>query len=193
MRYIVILGLLILALLGLYYFMPDAFGNLPNTGANTPATTTGGSQTRTYSSDTYDISFQYPASYALREDDTTFQGTRIRVITLADSQALESAPQNGEGPPSISVSISSTTATSTESWIRTSAVSNFALSTATIFGTTTIDGVQALTYESDGLYATNNVVLLTGGRAYHFSVGWITRQDEIISDFQRLLSTIDFQ
>ncbi len=193
MRYVVIVGLLILALLGLYYFMPGAFGNLPNTGTDTVATTTPGTEMRSYSNSMHRISFQYPSSYTLREDDATFQGTSIHVVTLSDTEALAQAPQNGEGPPSINVSISSTTATSTESWIRTSSASNFALAATTTLSSMTVNGMPALSYQSDGLYATNNVVLLRGGRVYHFSVGWITRQDDIVGDFQRLLSTVNIQ
>ncbi len=190
MRYFVILALLILALLGVYYFMPGAFGGLPDNGTTTVSTSTPGTQARTFTSTTYGISFQYPASYTLREDDATFQGTSIHVVTLSDTEALAQAPLNGEGPPSINVSISSTTATSTESWIRTSSVSNFALAATTTLSSMTVNGMPALSYQSDGLYSTNNVVLLQGGRAYHFSVAWITREDDIIEDFEQLLDTV---
>lgn len=189
MKWLFAILVIIVLFIGAYFAMPEWFS--PGTGGtNTSSTgTSTASDFETYESVTHGLSFRYPDSYVLEERDTDEQPS-VHVITIAPRTALENVPQGGEGPPSIAISIFSATTTSAEAWVRESIASNFQLSLNGTLSSTTVDGVHAVRYTSDGLYATENVVLIHESKAYMFSVGWIDRADRIVSDFEQLMASV---
>lgn len=189
-KFLAAIAVLVILVAGLYYFMPEIFGGTAATPVATSTATT--TSPRAYTSDEYGVSFTYPDTYTLAERDTN-EVPPVHVVTLADTDALQSAPQNGEGPTSITLSIFDATSTSPAEWVRNSVSSNFQLSGDGVLASTTVDGLEAVRYTSDGLYATDNVVLVHESRIYMFSVGWLSRSDAIVQDFEELLTTVQFE
>ncbi len=169
-----------------YYFFPNLFG--VDSISGTPSTPEEQSYKR-FQSDQFGITFDYSNAYDLNETGSS-DGSAAHAITLVDREAGAQVPENGEGPTSINVVIIPTTETDVRTWMRNSTGSNIELLGGEI-ASTTVDGTAAARYMTDGLYATDNVALIHNGRAYVFSVGWITREDKIVSDFEQLLTTVD--
>lgn len=148
-----------------------------------------------YENAAYGIAFAYPDTYRIQERNLNSAGREHFVITLADSQALDEAPVNGEGPTSITFEVFSFAAEGQmlESWVRNANESNFRLSpdqalVARAVGNT---GVQGLAYSWDGLYRGESVAFEHRGRAVVASVTSITSGDQIRADFNRILSTLE--
>lgn len=171
---------------GVYYAMPDAFSS-NNAGENTTATST--PQRQSYASTAYGLSFTYPDTYVLDERDIT-EGIPSHTIVLMDAMAAANIPVGGEGPASIAISIFDAATTSAREWVESSVASNFQLAAGSMTDTT-IDGKSAVAYRTDGLYATDNIVVVHNSRAYMFSVGWVAESDAIVNDFQNLVASVD--
>lgn len=192
MKWLVFIVVLVLLLAGAYYYMPELLDRAVEETATTTVTSTPTEAALAYSSDAYGISFRYPDSYALSEREIT-EGIESYVIMLVDREAAANVPEFSDGPASIAISVFPATTTSAETWVRESIASNFQLSRDGTLMETRVDGVPAVSYTSDGLYATDNVVLVRDSRVYMFSVGWTSRNDAIVSDFADLLSTVRFE
>jgi len=138
------------------------------------------------------VSFLYPDTYEL-SSRTDGNGERSwDVLVLLPKGYVP--PQNGEGPPAISVSVfSNVEGYPLETWIKGDAKSNWKLAApdATLKNTT-VGGEPALAYRYSGLYETNAVAVARGGRLFLFEVGWLAPGDRIVRDFQNLLDTVEF-
>lgn len=140
-----------------------------------------------YESDRFGIRFSYPDGYELQERE---QAPGQSAIIIMEEDVV--IPENGEGPPTITIVIhDNASGQSLESWVRNDRDSNFQLSSGT-FATGTVHGRTAIMYKSDGLYPTDNVVVSHKGGVIHLSGGYLTPEDEIRSDFQKVLSSIEF-
>lgn len=181
-----ILSVLVLAAiaLGVYYFFPATFSK-PGDTAGSVATST---QPIAYTNASYGISFDYPRSYVLDEYTIT-EGIPSYTIVLMDADDAANIPMGGEGPASISVSIFDATTTSASTWVQESIASNFQLAMGPL-SEASVDGKAAVAYRTDGLYATDNIVVIHEGKAYMFSVGWIAETDAIRSDFAQLVASV---
>lgn len=194
MKWIIAIVLICVAVCGVYFYMPEIFSGESSgeSSTGTPTTTVATStQDISYSSQEFGISFDYPASYTHIESNASKGGREIYYITIGDEESLSNAPQNGEGPPVMTVGIFSTNATSADAWIRSDNLSGFQLSNGSTT-VATVDGVTGVEYMSDGLYAMRNIVVLHNGRAYLFLVGWINENDAIVDDFNDVLSSVRF-
>jgi len=112
-------------------------------------------------------------------------------LTLIDVRHPE-PPAGGEGPPTINLDLyqNDLDRLTVGQWVIGSNQSNFKLSPTGKVQTFTFAGREALSYEWDGLYRGETVVLATPEYVYAFSVNWLTPDDEIRRDFYRLLETI---
>lgn len=103
-------------------------------------------------------------------------------------------PQGGEGPPSISIhTFSLPPGIGLEEWIRSdsSRSTNFYLSDGTLTPTT-IGGKPAFSFRYSGLYENDAAVATANGKAYLFNVGWLDANDQLRTNFYRLLETVEF-
>lgn len=150
-----------------------------------------------YENAIYDISFAYPSTYALQEREVG-DGHRYHYsITLIDKETLANVPQNGEGPPSITIDIfqNNLDKLSIEDWVRGTSFSNFKLSPDGRLASSTVANAPALSYTWDGLYRGESVVFAHPGAAgkdniIMLSVTSLTHEDSIRSNFAMLLASI---
>lgn len=142
---------------------------------------------QTFVSDEHGIGFEYPEGYALEEREEEGR----HVIVLADAEALAEAPQNGEGPTSITIEIydGALDGRTLERWIREAQVSNFQLSPDGVLTETSLAGEPALAYGWDGLYRGNSIALSRGEDVYVLSVTYLETSDQIRADFAGVAAT----
>lgn len=146
----------------------------------------------TYSSSVYGISMGYPDQYALEEREVG-NGERYHyVITLIEKTALENIPEGGEGPPAINVDIYQNNLDNVpvEDWIRGRNDSNFKLSVDGRVSSTSVGGVQAYYYRWDGLYQGESTALAHKGNIIVFTVTYLAPEDQIRTDFSKILSSV---
>lgn len=142
---------------------------------------------RTYSSTEYGISFPYPSTYLLTEHDAAGSALRKHhVITLLRREDLP-LPENGEGPPSITIDIyqNDLDRQTAEQWIRNSGASNFKLGNG-LLTRTTAGGLPALSYRWSGLYEGTTVVVAEPAWIYAMSVTYMEMGAPIVQDFAAL-------
>ncbi len=161
---------------GAYFFVPSA-----------PV-----SESRIFESTHLGLKFEYPSSY---EATSTHMGNAERgwhaVVLLP---AGYTPPQGGEGPPAITVQdIPNPEGLALEAWILGDARSNWKLAAQDGgLGSTTVGGEPALSYKHSGLYETSAVAVAHGDKIYLFEAGWLTPEDKIRTDFEKLLDTVQF-
>ena len=146
-----------------------------------------------YTNPTYNISFQYPDRYELREREVGTQERYHYSVTLIDKEAFPEIPQNGEGPPVIAVDVFQNDLDTLliEQWVHGTNDSNFKLSPDDALTSTTVAGAPALSYTWDGLYRGKSVVLSHRDSIIVLSVQWLTEEDAIIKDFADLLTSLE--
>lgn len=140
-----------------------------------------------YQSDEYGISFSYPDTYALSEQHVEGRHT----IVLADKETLAAAPQNGEGPTTITFDvIDNPQNLAPSAWVKADTASNFQLSPDGTLASTTRDGAEAVAYVWDGLYRGESYVFDHGERLVMASVTMLEQGDRIKKDFERILRSL---
>lgn len=150
---------------------------------------------QTYMSPAYGIVFAYPDTYALQEREVG-NGERYHyTITLIDKEALANVPQNGEGPPAITIDIfqNNLDQLGIEAWVRGTSFSNFKLSPDGLISSTAVAGVPALTYAWDGLYRGESVVFAHNDNILMAGVQFLDRTDQIVTDFYSLLASLELK
>jgi hypothetical protein len=186
MKWLLIAIVVVLALFGALYLVPQPVGN--GTATSTP-----GTAFKTYENAEYGIAFNYPDTYTLVEHAGSAAGGSLHHIVIADTEALAQAPQNGEGPTAITFDIYSHTATSTEAWIRSTPQSNFQLSPNGALTRVQVKGAEGYTYVWDGLYTGASVVFQHKSRIVMASVTTMSPTDPIATDFARILDSLELQ
>ncbi len=154
-----------------------------------------GEDRETYRNADYSLSFNYPNTYALQERDVG-DGHRYHYsITLIDKDALANIPQDGEGPPAITIDIfqNNLDQLSVEEWIRGTNFSNFKLSPDGKLSSTTIAGAPAFLYTWDGLYRGESMVFSHRDNIVMLSVMYLSPSDQIRADFIKFRSTIQLR
>ncbi len=146
---------------------------------------------QTYTNNAYGLSFTYPATYTLDERDAS--GSELRThhaITLIPTDSLP-LPENGEGPPTITVDIyqNNLDSQTTEGWIRNTNASNFKLGDGTL-ASTTVSGLPALSYRWSGLYEGTTIALAQPVWVYVFSVTYLEMGADIIQDFVAIRESV---
>jgi len=188
MRGKIILGAVVLVIAAAVYIMWPSISEAP--GAQ--------SQTATYTSSEYGISFVYPRSYALTEHDTGGGERRSHAIVLMkdtpENRALISGETPSEGPPTITIQMFQNNLDhyTTEGWIRGVSDSNFKLSEGRL-ATTTISGQEALSYRWSGLYEGTTIVQARPAWVYAFTVNYEHMGDDIVQDFVAVRDSVVLQ
>ena len=188
---LVVVGILIL---GAVYVLGDKSA-YPNPLTNTPEIN-GEPTIQTYSSPEYKIAFDFSTKYLLLERDSGTPEIPIKSILIIEDTkqnrdiAEGKLGETGEGPTSITVDIfTNTKDSSVEDWVK---ENTGWMTGGNAKNPIDIDGKSGLVYHWDGLYAGKSAVVVSGNNIYVFSVTWITPEDQILQDFQTLLSTVKF-
>lgn len=143
-----------------------------------------------FSNAEYGISFEYPENYELTEHHVTGRHT----IVIADKVALGEAPQNGEGPTSITFDIfENAEGLSPEEWVRTNNQSNFQLSPDGNLATSAEGDAESVAYVWDGLYRGESYVFENGEDIVMASVTMLSPEDQIKIDFEKILRTLTLE
>lgn len=138
------------------------------------------------------ITFQYPESYELSSRHDGNAERSWDVLLLLPKGYVP--PQGGEGPPAISVSIfSNPEQLDLASWVKGDSRSNWKLAApGATLASTTVGGVEALSYSHSGLYEFDATVIAHNGKIFLFEAGWQKQDDQIRLDFARMLDTVQF-
>ncbi len=144
-----------------------------------------------YHSAQYGISFTYPEQYTMTEHDEGTGERMMHTIVLINKEYADGGGM--EGPPAIAVTVFENPENlSLQNWITTTSYSNYKLATDETLHATSVGGQAALSYAHSGLYETDAVVVMNNGRVYMFTAGWLTVQDDIRSDLEKILSSVEF-
>ncbi len=144
-----------------------------------------------YVSAEYGISFSYPESYVLSEQDAPGNAMRRHhVITLMRKADLP-LPTNGEGPPAISIEMyqNDLDKQTTEGWIRNTSASNFKLGEGRL-AEITVAGLPALSYRWSGLYEGTSIVHAGPRWVYVLSVTYLEMGADIVQDFVAIRDSV---
>lgn len=146
------------------------------------------------------VAFSYrknPDGYVIemlpqREDDANF----IRGYSLTDIYAYEELQRSNvgrDGPPTISIRVFRNTKKQTaRAWVEENTmVTNFSLRRGDV-SLTAIDGVDALRYEADGLYISDNIVVSNNQFMYSITGTYAEENSLIREDFEPFLNSIEF-
>lgn len=145
----------------------------------------------TYKNEEVGVSFAYPDTYELQERNLTINGDMVRIITLLPKGVV--IPEGGEGSTAITLAVfDEKEPISLTDWVHTM-TNTFPVPTDGFdYQETEVGGEKALAYTSTGLYESDNVAIAKENKVYVFSASWLTRDDQILKDFTRLLASVSF-
>lgn len=148
-----------------------------------------------YYNDVLGISFNMPENYFVEDHpfiSSLYSGFDLYEDTEGNRRLL-SGEIVGELPVSIScVAFENPEDISIEEWVNSDEFKTlFFVQDVNLTKEDIIPDVSAYGYDSDGLYASKNIVFKhNNGKMFNCRVGYITLQDKIIDDFQKLLMSI---
>lgn len=152
----------------------------------------------TFSDTELGLEFDYrvgPLGYVLEETTpANAQNNLVRILTLIKSEdKLGEVPLGGEWPPVISVSIFENSKKQLpQAWADENIqYSNINLKFGEVFESL-VGGAKAIRYMSDGLYASENAVIMNGDNIYLVNGQFIDEDSSIRRDFLLLLESINF-
>lgn len=177
----VLIGIIIVALIAVAVFM------MRGGDEETPGRIDGA-----YQDPSTGFSFDYPKGdkYVVQEPviDAATQGDLMKAVILIpseDFEELQNAEEGREGPPTINILVFRNTAgLSPTEWFEATGVSDQ--------NTRMIGEEEAIIFESDGLYASRNIVVASNGLLYFISGSFIDRDSDIYNDFDMVLDTFTF-
>jgi hypothetical protein len=146
----------------------------------------------------FGVRFIEPENYFLIEKATP-SGERLHTTVIlaedtTENRALFAGERPGtEGPPTVTIGIfqNDLDKYTTEGFIEGTNFSNFKLSDGKLTETT-LGGESAFRYHATGLYENENVVIARANFVYMFTVSYNSPTDPIVSDFERLLESVQF-
>lgn len=190
-----VIGAALLVGIGAYMYT-----NLDSAGPQTGETPDVANESmRTYTSPNTGLTLTYPDKYFLEEKNIGSPQRGRFTIVLMEDTAENKAVREGtgparEGPPTITIDMFQNNLDSytADSWIRGTNDSNYKLSSNRAIATTSINAVSARSYRWSGLYEGETRVVARPDWLYAFSVTWLTPDDALVSDFEKILSTVQF-
>ncbi len=137
------------------------------------------------------VSFKYPDSYELASHTVGTSERQWDVLVLLPKGYV--APQGGEGPPAITMSVfQNPEALGLEAWVKGDARSNYKLSQDGAMTAGRVGGEEALFYNHSGLYEFDAVAVKHDGKIFLFEAGFDDQANPIRSDFSNLIKTVQF-
>lgn len=145
-----------------------------------------------YSSEITGFKMSYPAIYEIKREYIEEGLNRKRDIVLIEKSAIPPPNTPTEGPPSITISVfEDSKDIELKNWISESKYSNFELGPQ-VLNEKMVASTTAYEYFWSGLYEGKSVVVKANDKIYMFSVTWLTPEDRIIKDFEKLLTSVTF-
>ncbi|HEY9584812.1 MAG TPA: hypothetical protein VJI33_04555 [Candidatus Paceibacterota bacterium] len=143
-----------------------------------------------YKNNTYNFSFSYPETYIIDEGEVGNGERSHYTITLSPKDAFP-LPAGGEGPPTITIDIyqNDLDNLTLDSWLRNTNFSNFKLSDGK-YTDTTVSGTPAIRYHWSGLYEAETFAFIHKKSIIAVSGMYLSPEDEIVKDFNSLVSSI---
>jgi len=148
-----------------------------------------------YAAPEYGLAFDYSPGYYLKErKEGPGNRPELVVVLVEDTQdnrdVIEGRVTEGrEGPPSITIEVHpNPDRLPAHDWVRADTNWTVRTSEAAPVGRGQITGV---TYSWDGLYSGKSVIVTKGERAYVFSVTWLTPEDRLLAEFDRILASVE--
>lgn len=150
-----------------------------------------------YENADYALNFQYPSNLYLHErsDAGTPERPQLALFLVADTQenrdllnGVTTEPR--EGPTGITVDVYQNPENlSAADWAQKDTNWTVANSSAE---PVTVNGREGITYNWSGLYEGKTVVVTNNGKAYVFSVTWMSPEDQILKDYDMVLNSLSF-
>lgn len=165
--------ILIAILLGLFLIFGDRFTN----------------SGQTFNSTVMPLSLEYPEGYHLEEGPSS-----ITLMLEEDYQSiLRGEREGGEGPPAITIqSFPNPSNLSPQAWIEENpGLSNSPLIMGSVTETAVL-GRPGISYQADGLYASQNVVFSDESRVYLVSGQYLDKTSSLYRDFRSIVDSIKF-
>lgn len=159
-----------------------------------PVVIESGSKTGTlYSSPEQSLSFTYAPTLYLQENKNPAGRAVLSLVLVEDTEenrevldGRTTVPR--EGPPTITIEVyPNPDKLPAEDWVRADSTWTVRTSDAAPIGRGQITGV---TYSWSGLYEGRSVIVTKDTRAYVFSVTWLTEEDRLLEEFDRILSSV---
>ncbi len=176
--------------LALAFILLALFFVLKKEPVREPINVTEESQTlKTYNIKELGLSFNYPDTYNLIEEDAGSNQRKNTRLTLMDKGFTP--PIGGEGPKTINIDIyqNNIDKQTPENWIKNNSNSNYKLGDGVI-KQTTIDGKPALEYSWSGLYNGVTIVFEHNENIVAVSGTYLEVGDRIVKDYKNLLASI---
>ncbi len=150
---------------------------------------------KTYVSEKYGITFQYPSYYFLEERDIDLtRRVHHEIILTEDTEEnraiREGRMVGGEGPVAITIDIfqNNLDKQTAEQFIINTSESNYKLGNGDL-ASTTKGSVSGMIYDWSGLYEGRSFVVSKPAYVYMFSVTRLNPEDRIVADFEGVLQT----
>jgi hypothetical protein len=140
------------------------------------------------------VAFDYPNTYTLEQRKDGFEGKEMQVITLIPKGVK--VPDMSEGPTAISLIAVKKFAppTNLREWVSAKSISNFYLSPDKKLSTTTVaKGTDAVSYTYSGLYENDAIAAVRGDTMFLFFVSWISADQAIRADFDKIIQSATFE
>lgn len=178
------IGVAVLVITGLFIAVNSRDGGYRDNGI-------GNNQSEnTYVSDDYGFSFEVPEGYEVLEVEDSEHNRHSIVMSRTEDNVV---PENGEGPPAITIDIFESVSEDTvESWIQGNNISNFGIMTGSL-EEIKVDGTSAVRYSWDGLYRGRSVAFMTDNNVILVSGTYLEESDPIYSDFDKVVSSIEVE
>lgn len=145
-----------------------------------------------YASGVYGITFAYPDTMILSEEDVVGGCEEEHTVTLLQEEHAVPVVAGGEGPVTITIRICKSEREGEEAiqtWLLNDAGSNFLLGDATYI-TTEVDGVYAASYIWSGLYTGETIVFTHKGHLFAISVTYMSSADSIRRAYDTVLQSL---
>lgn len=150
----------------------------------------------TYTSEVHGLTFKYPKTYFLEEQEVGNGERSHYVIILTEDTEENKAVREGrapgrEGPVSVSIDIyqNDLDRLSAENWIKTTSDSNYKMSPDGVLTPYSVSGLPGYIYRWSGLYEAVAVAVSNDRFIYAFTSTYITPEDPIREVFDKVVES----
>lgn len=147
----------------------------------------------TYLNSAYGIAFQYPSNlYLSARESGTPERPQLGIVLVEDTETNReyiagTAATVGEGPTAITVDVYPNPENLTaKDWAAKETTWSVANAEAVPVN---VNGAEGVVYTWSGLYEGRTVILTKESKAYVFSVTWLTPEDQLLKDFDMVLTS----
>src|SRR3989344_995071 len=187
MKQLIVLAVAVI--LGLFFYVFGISNNVQNQAQRNIAT---------YSNPEIGLEFNYfvgPSGYVVEESNVvnTVSGLVRTIVLIRSEDVNRNIPVGGEGPATIALQVFKNTEKQTPlAWAEKHIqFSNINLKIGNVVEVV-VGGAPAIRYMADGLYASDNVVVVNGDYVYLMSGMFIDAESQLRKDFSPLVESVHF-